>query len=188
MTDTLFVCLYGPANSGKSTLMYGLGWVMKVKRMSVELVPEYPKTLVHEGRTVTLEKAQDYIFSKHHKMWKMLDGKYRIVIAEATLLNSILYLNPEENGAEEFKRYVLKCNEGYNTLNFFLEPGDLPFDPSGRTQTDRGQIEEQSQTFRTMLDEMGVQYHVLTSRSDFFESQALLYDVVKMIQKESEKI
>jgi len=184
----LFVCLYGPANSGKSTLMYGLGWIMKVMRMSVELIPEYPKQLVHEGRYVTLDIAQDYIFAKHHKMWKMLKNKYRIVVAEATLVNSLLYLKEDEIGAEEFKAYVLKCNEGYHTLNFFIEPGDLPFDSAGRTQTSMEQIEAEGIEFKRKLNEYGIKYQILTSKSNFFEAILLLASVIKSVKEEVKKI
>ncbi|MGE5472685.1 MAG: AAA family ATPase [Ignavibacteriales bacterium] len=179
---TLVVNLFGGAGTGKSTLLYGLMWILKVFGMVVEAAIEFPKSLVWEKRYWTL-KRQIYIFGKHTKILENLDGEVEIVVSEASPLVSLFYLDPKASYAEAYKNLILEYSKQYNNVNIFVNRGDLDFEMEGRTQGDRDVAEEQGQGFRRILDECGIEYYVVESKKGLLNSIKLIMQTVVIIRR-----
>ena len=131
MTEPLKVVnLYGGPGTGKSTTAAGLFFLMKIAGYNCELVREYAKDAVWEGRT-HLFAQQAFIFTKQAKRLRDLEGKVDIVMTDSPLMMSLVYGTPPagltEMVAEERRRY----NE------FDVRLGRVKrYQQAGRTQTE----------------------------------------------------
>lgn len=109
--------LSGPG-CGKSTTAAGLFHKMKLMGLNVELVTEYIKGAVFEGRT-NIFNDQIYIFAKQHRRQFILQKECDWVITDSPILLSAVYA--PENYYPSFESLVLEAYYQYNNFNFFIE-------------------------------------------------------------------
>lgn len=131
MSDTLIISLFGGPGSGKSTTAAAVFANLKILGYNVELVREYAKDVVWEGRH-HLFGNQLYVFSKQVKRIRDLNGKVDIIITDSPLLLSLAY---NTNEPFEFKGYVRAVNDQFNNYNVFIERVK-PYAELGRMQTE----------------------------------------------------
>lgn len=155
MTETLVVNLYGGPGTGKSTTAAALFAELKNRGRNVELVPEFAKDLVWEGRTRVLEN-QLYILGKQmHRVWR-LRGQVEAVITDSPILLALFYAS----GWKALHEMALDVHSQWRTIDIFLtRDPERPYNPKGRTQTE-DEAKDVDVGLRTMLDAYGVRYGV----------------------------
>lgn len=129
--NTKIVNLYGGPGTGKSTLAALVFARLKMDGKSVELVTEFAKDLVWEGRSFTLEN-QLYVLAKQHHRIHRLMGKVEYIVTDSPILLSIIYA---KDATRLFEQFILELNSRMDTRNFLLQRADRPYDSAGRNQT-----------------------------------------------------
>lgn len=136
--------LFGGPGSGKSTTAAGLFYMMKIKGYNVELVMEYAKQLLFEGRLEDMLDRQEYIYAKQHAKLQDLMGKVDWVVTDSPILLSAAY--PEINRHLDkagrlqpwpqlptFQHLVRTQFDFYDNYNFWLQRPDT-YQKEGRLQ------------------------------------------------------
>ncbi len=140
---TTIINLYGGPGAGKSTTAAEVFAELKKRGEEVELVREYAKDLVWEGRPMT-KNRQFYMFGKQSKRELDLYGKVKYIVTDSPLFLSHIYFNLDQLGKKtpvfnnifldvinEFKKVNPKVNE----RNFLLHR-TKKYNPNGRNQTE----------------------------------------------------
>lgn len=134
---TIVINLFGAANSGKSTTAAGLYYQLKKKHQHVELVREYVKNWVWEGRSPG-EWDQPYIGPKQMKYESLLYSKVDYIITDSPYLLSDWY-ESLYNGTHITKASMVEFakhaqSKGIKYLNLWMDT--VPhIDIRGRYQT-----------------------------------------------------
>lgn len=128
------VNLFGGPGVGKSTTAAGLFYEMKKAGLNVELVTEYAKDMVWEGRHNILED-QIYIFAKQQRRISRLRGHgIDWVITDSPIPLGLVYTRDGAFGAE-FGELVMRVFMGYDNHNYLLQR-NFKYNPIGRNQKD----------------------------------------------------
>ena len=131
--------LFGGPGSGKSTTAAGLFYNMKLNHQSVDLVTEYAKELVWEGRLDDMLDKQEVIFIEQQSRIRRLRDNVDYAIVDSPLLLSCIYprMNEQQKGVEkwpaldEFMNFVIAVNNTYDNINIFLDRPES-FEANGR--------------------------------------------------------
>ncbi len=131
--------LFGGPGSGKSTTAAGLFYNMKLQHQSVDLVTEYAKELVWEGRLADMLDKQEDIFVEQQSRIRRLRNNVDYAIVDSPLLLSYIYpkMNELQRGVDtwpaltEFLNFVAAVNDTYDNINIFLERPES-FEANGR--------------------------------------------------------
>ena len=130
---TKIINLFGGPGIGKSTVAAGLFHLMKTQQMDVELVTEYAKDLVWEGREKFLrDPDQLYIFAQQYRRISRLIGKVEYAITDSPILFSMIYT--QKNPHEFMERFILDVWDTFENQNFVLRRG-TEFVDHGRAQS-----------------------------------------------------
>lgn len=175
--------LAGPG-AGKTTSALSLVAELKKNGINAEYVSEYAKELVYDEKfdllDGTIEHENDIYNEKLHRL-NRLDGKVDVIVTDSSLLQSVLYLNPEKCSAseiQEFSKNALKDFRSMNNLCYFVERGET-FETAGRVHT-----EEQStlidQDIKNYLQENNIEYLTL--------SHEKINDVTKLVDTFKQEI
>lgn len=126
---TLFVNIFGGPGAGKSTTAAGVFHHLKAQGVNAELVPEFAKDLVWEGRAETLSN-QVYVTARQYHMIKKLDEKADVVITDSPVLLGIVYA---EDMPKCYDETLFWCHQQSSTpgLNFFVQRSES-FETQGR--------------------------------------------------------
>lgn len=141
----------GP-NTGKSTLAHSLFAKLKKIGYNVEFVSEYAKELLFQESTVI--KYQMQVFSE--QLWRLrtMEEKADIIVTDTSLLLGLIY-SKEKN--PHFESLMLWEHKQYKNLTYFLERGDLVYQPHGRFETEE-QAKEVDEIIINMLNSNSVDY------------------------------
>jgi len=125
MNDKLpiIINLFGGPGIGKSTIAAGLFYQMKIQGYSVELITEYAKELVYEGRYNILEADQLYIFAKQHRKIYRLISEVDYIITDSPMLMQPVYLKLMESPSYNttlLKNLIVDTYYRYNNINIML--------------------------------------------------------------------
>lgn len=123
--------LFAGPGSGKSTMAASLFAELKKLGVNAELVTEYAKDCVWEGRLYTLTN-QIYIFGKQlHRLFRVVD-KVDVVVTDSPILFSIIYA---PNYSANFSNLVKEVFANFKNINLFVRRSSK-YNPIGRTQTE----------------------------------------------------
>ena len=150
--------LIGGPGSGKSTTAAGLFNLMKLQGIKCELVVEYAKEVVYEGRK---PDDQLYILAQQNRRLRRLQGHVDYVITDSPLLLSIIYAS---DYPESLSQLVIDLYKKYDNTLFYLQR-NKPYEKYGRTQT----LEEACKLDReisSMLADEGITYITLLGNVD----------------------
>jgi len=157
MTKLKVINLIAPPGAGKSTLAAALFSALKMEHISVELIPEYAKTVVWWGRHREIED-QFYITAKQHHKQFMMRGKTDLIVTDSSIILGLLY-QPEwwnKDLSGSFKEVVKGHLNLYDNKFYFIER-DHAYVQEGRSQT-----EEQAEMVRldliSLMSELGLEY------------------------------
>jgi nicotinamide riboside kinase len=133
------VCLYGGPGAGKSTTASYLFALCKIRAMNVELVREYIKDWVWEGRAIT-PGDQLYFFAKQSRRERILFKDTDLIITDSPIWLSPIYekMNDVEPFVTEIgieKQLGVAATAGFKYLHFILNR-KVPYQQEGRYQTE----------------------------------------------------
>lgn len=153
MKKTLVVNLIAGSGAGKSTNASRLFTMLKDLGIEVELVTEYVKDMVWEGRNKIFE-CQPYIFGKQLYRLVRVEDKVDVIITDRPILLDMVY-DPEQD--EDFRKYILKKFNQFDNLNIYLNRVK-PFSPKGRNETTIEQAKEYDEKVLSLLEDLKVPY------------------------------
>lgn len=133
------ICLYGGPGVGKSTTAAYLFTLCKLRAMNVELVREYIKDWVWEGRTV-IPGDQLYIFAKQSRKERILFKDTDLIITDSPIWLSPIYekkfdIEPFVTEIAIEKQLSVAAKAGFRYMHFILNR-QKPYQQEGRYQTE----------------------------------------------------
>ena len=124
--------VFGGPGSGKSTTAAGVFYHMKCAGVEVELVQEYAKDMVWEGRHNILED-QIYIFAKQQRrIARLKNHGLQWVVTDSPIPLGLCYTKPEDQ-SDAFQDLVMQVFNSYDNHNFYLSR-NVQYNPIGRNQ------------------------------------------------------
>ncbi len=120
--------LFGAPSSGKSTVASGLFYLMKINKMSVELVTEFAKDLHLEGREIIFGD-QNYIFAEQTRRVRRIEGNYEFAVTDSPILLPAFY--EKDKHLPSFNSLVMEEFDRYRNFNYFLSRNHS-FETNGR--------------------------------------------------------
>lgn len=127
----------GPG-AGKSTTAAQVFADMKKQSMDVELVTEYAKELLAEGRMNVLLEDQVYITAKQARKIKRIEDKFQFIVTDAPIVQGLLY-KPHDYFTG-FEPLIVEIFKTYDNHNFFLKR-TTKYDQNGRYQNEQQAID-----------------------------------------------
>lgn len=120
----------------------GLFYLLKLGHENVDLVTEYAKELVWEGRLTDMLDKQEDIFVEQQRRIRRLRNNVDYAIVDSPLLLSYIYpkMNEMQRGVDHwpaldaFLNFVIAVNSTYENINIFLERPN-GFETRGRDHT-----------------------------------------------------
>ncbi len=131
--SAIVVNLFAGPGAGKSTTAAGIFFQLKLEGIECELVREYAKDVVWEGRhNLLTDEGQLYLFAKQLKRMADVKDKVDVIVTDSPLLLSRVY---GANLSKSFYDLVGEEFDKFENLNFFIER-DKPYNSNGRMQTE----------------------------------------------------
>lgn len=155
--NSKIINMFGGAGAGKSTIAAELFAAMKKLGMSVELVTEVAKDIVHEGRMDHMMYCQDKISADQNFRQYRVNGQYDYIITDSPVLLGIFYT--PDNYYPSFQRLVIEKFQSYNNINVYLDR-TANYDPRGRYQDEEG-ANRLSNNILTYLKTEGIPFYRL---------------------------
>lgn len=90
MKKTKVINLYGGPGTGKTTTSMNLCGLLKSNHINAELIKEYVKNFVWEGREI-LTSDQIYILGKQHRSERILYGKADVIVTDSPMWLTVIY-------------------------------------------------------------------------------------------------
>ena len=152
---------FGGPSTGKSTYAAELYSDMKKRKLSVELVSEFPKDLIWDGLDTILLCDQLFVFANQHRRINRLVGKVEYIITDSPILLSTIYFNKKENiyNYDIFNNLVLDTFNKYPNLNILLERNSyVPFEQTGRKE-DASNSKILDNNIETYLNNNNINYY-----------------------------
>ena len=165
---TKVINLFGAPGSGKSTLMFGLAYTMKLKGINCDVAHEYIKEKLYEGSPYPFHD-QLYTYAKQNKKLNQLNGKVEFIVTDSPSVQCVAYVEKEP---DIYRQMALDYFNQYDNLNIFLERTH-EYQPSGRNQTEE-QAKVVGDKIKTMLDDLKIPYIVLPANKALDEILRML--------------
>jgi nicotinamide riboside kinase len=161
------VCLYGGPGCGKSTTCAGLFYKLKLLGYNSEMIREYIKNWVWEGRPI-IDGDQTYFFAKQSREERVLvKNNLDFIVTDSPLILTHFYgmkydkmeqqsnasLNMLKNHHEFIKTH------GYKVEHYVLQRAKQ-YNPAGRFQTHEEAIQFDTEIM-AMMDSFGIKYKVI---------------------------
>ncbi|NBU33891.1 hypothetical protein EB118_02200 [bacterium] len=170
MTGSIVVNFIGAPSVGKS-LMAALTFAeLKHKHKSAELIQEFAKTLVWQGRFEELNN-QWYVSNSQYKMLKAVDSKVDYICTDSALILGLLYNRYHKDNVSDIaktERMILDKMDEFRNIYILLERGDFPYETIGRIHTEEESNEIQER-LKMLLDEFSIRYFKVKSSKDSLE-------------------
>lgn len=178
MKKPLVVGMVAGPGTGKSTTAAGVFHHLKLSGVNCELVTEFAKDLVWEGREHVLGN-QVYILGKqYHRFWRLRD-KVDVIVTDCPLFLSVYY---GAHMSTPFQELAIELHASFDNMTFFLERVK-PYNPKGRVQT-----EEKARTIDrelvVLLKRYGLDYRVV--RADANAAQTIADHVLIKLKEPDE--
>lgn len=130
---TKVINLLGGPGIGKSTIAAEIFSLLKKRGFNAELVTEFAKDLVYEGRKKTFADQLYLLAKQHHKMlMRKMDG-VEILVCDSPLTLNALYNSGEIYSKETIYRLVEECRRQFENIDIYLcRNRNLPYQQEGR--------------------------------------------------------
>ncbi|MNC17403.1 hypothetical protein D3C75_652800 [compost metagenome] len=126
------VNIFGGPGTGKSTTAAYLFHELKCAGKNVELVTEYAKDMVWEGRMNVLSDQLYMAAKQNRKLERLVNHGLEVAITDSPLILGALYQPP--GYYELFEPFLVEVFNSYNNLNIYLKRS-TEYNPLGRNQT-----------------------------------------------------
>ncbi len=133
---TRVINIIGGPGCDKSLVTSAIILFLKLRNKSVEVIPDYAKSLVWQQNFEVL-KNQYFIAQRQFEMLELLDGQIQFLITECSL-PQVLYYNEhyEDNICDiaKTRKQIMEWYKQHNNVNVFVERGDRKYVHTGRFQ------------------------------------------------------
>ena len=152
----------GGPGCDKSLFTAAIILYLNLHHKSVELIPDYAKSLVWQKNYDQL-KNQYNIAQQQYRMLELLDGQVQYLVTECAL-PQVLYYN--ENFADNIcdvaktRLQILEWHKQFNNVNLIVERSDKPYVHTGRFQ-DEEQAKAIDAGLRGVLRREGMPFTVV---------------------------
>lgn len=148
---------FGGPGVGKSTIAsYVFSQMKAMGKYKVELVTEYAKDCVYEGKTNILKVDQLYVFAKQNHKLKMIQEyseNIDFIITDSPLILSNIYGEINNSINDEFKALVTSIFNSYENVNFLINrKNQFLYEKEGRIQNDEEAAEIQGMVKQYLID------------------------------------
>lgn len=144
--------IFGGPGTGKSTTAAYIFHEMKCSGANVELVTEYAKDMVWEGRMNVMTDQLYMAAKQNRKLERLVDQGLEMAITDSPLILGALYQSPGYYSL--FEPFLVEVYNSYQNLNIFLERS-TEYNPLGRNQTLEEAIEIDRQNI-LLLEKHGI--------------------------------
>ena len=177
MKNALIVNLFAGPGVGKSMMMGGVFFELKMRGIDCEQSPEFAKDKVWEESYKTLDN-QFYVAGKQYHRLKRLSNKVDVIVTDHPLLFSLHYGKDEP---DSFKNLIVDQYNKFDNLNIYFERSSV-YNPNGRMQTEE-EAKEIDKEILSIVKEHCDDYVVLPTG---YDSLVEIADLVKIKLKENE--
>jgi len=175
--NSVVVNFFGGPCAGKTVLSWNLAVRLKKEGILAEVVPEYAKILVYEGRGKAL-KNQRYVFAKQEFAISNLITENQVVIVDSPILLSLIY--QKDNTIKSFVPFALEVFNSYNNLNYFVKR-IYSYQPQGRVQKTEDEAVFYDKAIKKLLNDNGIPYKEIVS--DDKSIDLILNDILTKINE-----
>lgn len=153
-----FINLFAGPGAGKSTTAAGVFYELKTRGYNAELVPEFAKDLVWEGRIETLSR-QVYVTARQYHMIEKLKDKAEFIVTDSPVLLGSVYADGHPYC---YTDTLVWCHHRTSTpgLNFFIDRSDS-FSDIGRVHNEE-RSRRLDEEIRILLEENDISYTRVT--------------------------
>lgn len=156
---TKVINIIGGPGCEKSLFTAAIILQLHLRNKSVELIPDYAKSLVWQKDYEAL-RNQYKIAQQQFHMLELLDGQVQYLVTESSL-PQILYYNEfyPDNICDVAKtrKQILEWYKQHNNVNILVERGDRKYVHTGRFQ-DEEQAKEVDRSMRALLRREGIAF------------------------------
>lgn len=164
-----FIAAPGAGKSLMSAMIFG---ELKMRHYSVEMVQEYAKNLVWQGRLEELN-CQWMVSMEQYRMLKAVDGKVAFICTDSPLLTGIYYNKMHKDNVcdvPKTEKMISEKMKEFDNLYIYLKRNwDYPFEVEGRIHTEEQSIQIEKE-IKGLLDEFGLEYLEVTSSRDAIQT------------------
>lgn len=164
---TRVINVIGGPGCEKSLITSAIILYLKLRNKSVEVIPDYAKSLVWQKNFEVL-KNQYFIAQRQFEMLELLDGQIQFLLTECSL-PQVLYYNEhyEDNICDigKTRKQILEWYKQHNNVNVFVERGDHKYVHTGRFQ-DEEQAKAIDRGIRGILARENLKYTALPPELD----------------------
>lgn len=150
----LVINLWGAPGSGKSTTAAGLFFLLKINKWRVELVTEYAKELVWDGRENFFGNQVSIFSEQNHRLNRLAPHGIEAAVTDSPLPLPAFYQPSGYLGS--FTGLVMEQFNRHNNVNFFLRRNHS-FEAIGRRH-DETQAKEIDQKLREFMVRNGIEF------------------------------
>lgn len=162
MYPTKVINIIGGPGCEKSLFTAAIILYLHLHHKSVELIPDYAKSLVWQKDYEGL-RNQYKIAQQQFHMLELLDGQVQFLVGESSL-PQILYYNEffPDNICDvgKTRKQILDWYKQHNNINIMVERGDRKYIRTGRFQ-DEEQAKEVDRGMRALLRREGIAFTAL---------------------------
>ncbi len=162
MYPTKVINIIGGPGCEKSLFTAAIILYLHLHHKSVELIPDYAKTLVWQKDYEAL-RNQYKIAQQQYHMLELLDGQVQYLVTESSL-PQVLYYNefyPDNIcDVSKTRKQILDWYKQHNNVNIMVERGERKYIHTGRFQ-DEEQAKEVDRGMRALLRREGIAYNAL---------------------------
>jgi hypothetical protein len=156
---TKVINIIGGPGSEKSLFTGAIILYLHLHHKSVELIPDYAKSLVWQKDYEAL-RNQYKIAQQQFQMLELLDGQVQFLVAESSL-PQVLYYNEfyPDNICDvpKTRKQILEWYRQHNNVNIMVERGERKYNHTGRFQ-DEEQAKEVDRGMRALLRREGIPF------------------------------
>jgi hypothetical protein len=159
---TTVINLFAAPGVGKSTLAARLYSEMKILTAyfgNTEYVQEYAKILVWSNN-YDLLSDQEHVSSKQIEMLMPFIGNVDYIVMESPIELGLIYAAPME--VDAVHRRIEEVRGYYDTINIYIDRGEIQYECAGRMQTLEESTEIESRILG-MLESGGIWYNRVTN-------------------------
>lgn len=165
------ICLYGGPGTGKSTTCSGLFYRLKQMGFTAEMVREYVKDWVWEGRKIQ-EGDQTYFFAKQSRKERaLIRNELDFIVTDSPLILTHFYGIKYDWLEQNFNTSLVMlkhhhefCKKhGYKIEHFFIER-EKPYVAKGRNESEETARQYDSE-LKDLLKSLGIKYQSIPDSS-----------------------
>lgn len=170
MTKLKVVNIFGGPGTGKSTTAAFLFHELKCAGKNVELVTEYAKDMVWEGRSNVLTDQLYMAAKQNRRLGRLVNSGLDLAITDSPLILGALYA--PEGYFPSFEPFLVEVFNSYDNYNIYLQR-QVTYNPLGRNQTLEEAVEIDIANLR-LLQKHGIKIHMSVDITDPFWKENVL--------------